>query len=166
MWPLVFGSLLAIGQTPDPAPPALLIEPVHVGKQESVCPVCQESRDCFLRRLVQAYRAYCPKDENNGDNGKPDCANGAQSEEPEKPRRALPAPFNSPPFPTGEYQGYPLVGVPPDDTRYPLMKALYAGSHGEAIKDSRVNVYGWLNASGNYSTSKNSNMPDSYWIVP
>src|SRR5579885_3811602 len=26
-------------------------------------------------------------------------------------RRALPAPFNSPPFPSGEYQGYPLVGV-------------------------------------------------------
>ncbi|HEX4591656.1 MAG TPA: outer membrane beta-barrel protein, partial [Gemmataceae bacterium] len=97
---------------------------------------------------------------------KPSNGNGDTPAEPEKPRRALPAPFNSPPFPSGEYQGYPLVGVPPDDATYPLMKAIYGGPWGEEIKDSRVKVYGWINASGNWSTSKNSNMPDSYWIVP
>ena len=35
------------------------------------------------------------------------------------------------------------------------------GNQGQPIK-----AYGWVNASGNCSTSKNSNTPDSYWIVP
>jgi hypothetical protein len=198
MWPLVFGSLLAIGQTPDSAPPALLIDPIQVGKQESVCAVCQESRDCFLRRLIQAYCEYCPKDEKKGGNGQADCATGANgnsgnttgstngnsgdatggsnggngggngdnSGQPEKPRRALPAPFASPPFPTGEWQGFPLIGVPPSDTVYPVMKAIYGGPLGDEIKDSRIKFYGWLNSSGTWSTSRNSNTPASYWIVP
>jgi hypothetical protein len=103
----------------------------------------------------------------NGGNGQ---ANGnaggnRDSSEPPKPRRALAAPFDSPPFPSGEYQGYPLIGVPPDDTVYPLMKAIYGGPWGEEIKDSRIATYGWFNASGNWSTSRNSNTPDSYWIA-
>ncbi len=61
-----------------------------------------------------------------------------KSEDKEPPRRALPAPFPSPPFPSGEYQGYPLVGVPPSDTVYPLMKAIYKTPWGEAIKKSSV----------------------------
>ena len=51
-----------------------------------------------------------------------------------KKRRALPAPFASPPFPSAEYQGYPLIGVPPSDEVYPLMKTLYNTSYGDAIK--------------------------------
>lgn len=86
------------------------------------------------------------------------------SEEP--PRRALPAPFISPPFPSGEYQGYPLIGVPASDTVYPLMKAVYDSPCGEAIKKSKIQLYGWINGSGNLSNCKNSNTPDSYWIVP
>lgn len=92
-----------------------------------------------------------------------------QDEKPESnepKRRALPAPFASPPFPSAEYQGSPLVGVPPGDTVYPLMKAIYSTPCGEAIKKSRIKAYGWVNASGNLSTCKNSNTPDSYWIVP
>ncbi|MBI3408499.1 MAG: outer membrane beta-barrel protein [Planctomycetes bacterium] len=69
-------------------------------------------------------------------------------------------------MPSGEWQGYPLVGVPPSDSVYPLMKAIYGGPCGDAIKDSRIKAYGWFNASGNWSTARNSNMPDSYWIVP
>lgn len=87
-------------------------------------------------------------------------------EEKEPPRRALPAPFTSPPFPSGEYQGSPLIGVPPDDTVYPLMKALYRTPVGEKMKDWRVRAYGWFNGSVNASNCKNSNSPDSYWIVP
>src|SRR5947209_12308895 len=45
------------------------------------------------------------------------------------------------------------------------MKAIYGGPLGCDIKDSGINVYGWFNASGNWSTSRNSNMPDSYWIA-
>lgn len=92
-----------------------------------------------------------------------------KKDEPEKkepPRRALPAPFESPPFPSSEYQGYPLIGVPPSDTVYPLMKAIYKTPWGEVIKKSRVVAYGWINASGNRSNCRHSNTPDSYWIVP
>jgi hypothetical protein len=90
--------------------------------------------------------------------------------EPQKPsattRRALPAPLPSPPMPSGEWQGYPLIGVPVDTTRYPLMKALQGTLPGDLLDSQRIRVYGWINAAANVSTSKDSNMPDSYWIVP
>jgi hypothetical protein len=99
--------------------------------------------------------------------GKPEEKKEDESESaPEPFRRALPAPLKSPPFPGGEWQGYPLVGLPPADDVYPLMNAIYGGPYGDAIKESRIKAYGWFNASGNWSTSKNSNTPDSYWIVP
>jgi hypothetical protein len=81
-------------------------------------------------------------------------------------RRALPPPLPSPPMPSGEWQGYPLIGVPPDTTRYPLMKELQGTWPGDLLDSERIRVYGWINAAGNLSTSRNSNMPDSYWIVP
>ena len=59
-----------------------------------------------------------------------------------------------------------MIGVPYSTTEYPLMKAIYGGPFGDAIKASRIKVYGWVNPFGNWSTSKNSNTPDSYWIVP
>ena len=91
---------------------------------------------------------------------------GSEQKQAEPERRALPAPFESPPFPSGEFQGYPLIGVPYSDTDYPLTKALYKTCWGEALKKKRIKVYGWINASGNLSNCKNSNSPDSYWIVP
>lgn len=95
------------------------------------------------------------------------CKDSMENSQPEEPkRRALPAPFASPPFPSAEYQGSPLIGVPPNDTVYPLMKAIYCTPCGEAIKKSRVKAYGWVNGSGNLSNCKKSNTPDSYWIVP
>jgi hypothetical protein len=110
----------------------------------------------FCGRLAKAYY-----DEFFPDPNKPD------EEEPEKPRRALPAPLASPPFPSAEWQGYPLVGVPVSEVNSPLTKALWGGGGiGQWLKDERIQVYGWVNASGNWSTAKNSNTPDSYWIVP
>lgn len=90
----------------------------------------------------------------------------SDDENKDPPRRALPAPFPSPPFPSGEFQGYPLVGVPPSDTVYPFMKFIYKTPWGDCIKKSGVQLYGWINASANRSTCKDSNTPDSYWIVP
>ena len=88
-------------------------------------------------------------------------------EEPEPPRRALPSPLNSPPFPSSEWQGFPLIGLPYSTTEYPLTKALYTlGSFGDFLKQERIKVYGWINASGNWSSSDNSNLPTSYWIFP
>jgi hypothetical protein len=84
----------------------------------------------------------------------------------EQKRRALPAPLASPPFPSGEWQGYPLIGVPYDTTRYLLMKELQGTWEGDLIDSERIRVYGWINAAGNVSTSRHSNLPDSYWLVP
>jgi hypothetical protein len=89
----------------------------------------------------------------------------AKSEPPPPPRRARPPPFPSPPFPSAEYQGYPLVGVPPDDSVYPLMQSIY-DTYGDNLKKSRIKAYGWFNGSGNWSNCKHSNSPFSYWLVP
>src|SRR5262249_30452099 len=145
---------------------------------------------CFFTRLVKAYcEAFFPpqkeekddKDSNGADgkNGNGDGKNGdgkngdakdgngdckSKSDDKEPARRALPAPFPSPPFPTGEWQGFPLIGVPVSSTVYPLMKAIYGGPCGEEIKESRVKLYGWINGSYNRSTEHQSNTPSSYWI--
>jgi hypothetical protein len=87
-----------------------------------------------------------------------------KGEEPK--RRSLPAPWNSPPFPGSEYQGYPLIGVPVDTTRWHLMKLLQGTWPGALLDGERIRAYGWVNASYNWSNSHNSNTPDSYWIVP
>ena len=91
----------------------------------------------------------------------------APSNEPEPPRRALPAPLDSPPFPSSEWQGFPLVGVPYGTKEYPLTKALYGTPIiGDFLKGNRIKIYGWINASGNWSSASDSNMPTSYWIFP
>jgi hypothetical protein len=84
----------------------------------------------------------------------------------EPKRRALPSPFAAPPFPSSEYQGFPLIGVPVDTTRYPLMKALQGTWLGDLLDSNRIRVYGWVNAAGNLSSSRKSNTVDSYWVVP
>src|SRR5579863_9291252 len=84
----------------------------------------------FLKRFGQAYS----KD-----------WRGATDSGPEPPRRTLPSPLNSPPFPNSDwsYGGSPEIGAP-DTNVPPLMQALYGGAHGQAWEDSRVKVYGWL----------------------
>src|SRR5262249_15495263 len=88
-----------------------------------------------------------------------------ESNEPEPKRRAMPSPWSSPPFPSSEYQGYPLIGVPYSTKEWPLQKALSGTALGDWLKDNRIYAYGWLAASANLSTSRDSNLPDSYWIV-
>jgi hypothetical protein len=113
----------------------------------------------FFGTLWRAYRnEFFPK--NTSKNG-----NGDEEQKPEY-RRGLPAPWEAPPFPSTEYQGYPLIGVPPSTTNYPFMQAVYATPWGDAIKDTRIKFDGWAAASGNWSTSRQSNVPSSYWIVP
>jgi hypothetical protein len=104
----------------------------------------------FLKRLSQAYA----KD-----------WHGVADSGPEPPRRALPSPLNSPPFPNSDwsYGGSPEIGAP-DTNVPPLMQALYSGSTGDAWERSRVKVYGWLEGSFNLSTSHDSNYPSAYDI--
>src|SRR5215472_5119888 len=90
------------------------------------------------------------------------------------PRRIPPAPFDSPPFPAGDWQigGTPIIGDPGELPPFPLMQAIYEGPYGQAWKDSRVQIYGWVNFSGNISTShpssasQNGNFPLVYDIRP
>jgi len=73
-------------------------------------------------------------------------------------RRIPPAPFDSPPFPSGDWQigGTPIIGDPGNVGPWPLMEAIYAGPHGDAWKKSRVQIYGWEDFSWNLSTSTNT----------
>ena len=45
-----------------------------------------------------------------------------------------------------------------------MTKALWDAS--PALKKTKIKVYGWLNPGGDASTSRNSNIPESYAIVP
>ncbi len=59
----------------------------------------------------------------------PTIGKGPASSGPEPPRRGLPSPLNSPPFPNSDwsYGGAPDIGAP-DTNVPPLMTALYAGA--------------------------------------
>jgi hypothetical protein len=90
---------------------------------------------------------------------------GAAPAPSEPVRRALPSPWDSPPFPGSEYLG-PTIGVPISTPDYPLMHALKDSAIGRWQKESRIDIYGWVNSSWNLSTSKASNLPNVYDIVP
>jgi hypothetical protein len=73
--------------------------------------------------------------------------------------RSLPSPLPNPPFPTSDWDGAPLVGVDATAPNYLLQKAL-------GFTQSKVKIYGWVDVGGNLSTSKYSNSPTSYDIIP
>jgi hypothetical protein len=156
---------LALGQasSPGPAPAAPQGPPPQVPPPiVTVSAIEVAPEGGTPEEAPQSYQRGAP---NTGASNRPETepATGGYKQ---PDRRALPAPFLSPPLPSGEYQGYPLVGVPYDTTRWPLMKAIQGTWLGDFLSAERVNAYGWINASANVSTSKNSNTPDSYWIVP
>ena len=95
----------------------------------------QSDQPGFFGRFVNAYVEEFK--------GSPE---GSPSE-PSPARRALPAPWDSPPYPSGEYQGSPLIGVPVSTKEYPLMKALGGTLLGEWMRDHRLKTYGWVNGS-------------------
>ena len=99
----------------------------------------------FFQRLVQFYQQ--------------DWA-GTNPSTPLPPKRGLPAPLDSPPFPSSDwiYGGAPDLGAP-DGNTYPLMAAL-------GLNDSRTKVYGWVATSIDFSTSSHNNFPVSYDIFP
>ncbi len=80
----------------------------------------------------------------------------------EPARRAPPSPLDGI-FPSSEYLG-PTIGVPDTDPVWPLAKALW--EEFPALEKEKIKVYGWLNPGGDFSTSKQSNVPESYAIVP
>jgi hypothetical protein len=84
----------------------------------------------------------------------------------EEKRRAMPSPFDSPPFPGSEYQGYPLFGVPVDNHQWPLMRFMQGTWYNDVLTTNRIRIYGWVTVEGNVSSSRDTNTPDSYWIRP
>ena len=74
---------------------------------------------------------------------------------PAPPRRGLPSPLDSPPFPSADwsYGGSPTIGEP-DTNSYPLMTAIDG-----AI--SRTKLFGWIDPSVNFSTSTHRNTPEA-----
>jgi len=89
----------------------------------------------------------------------------APANETEPPRRGLPAPFPSPPFPFSDYLG-PTIGIPDTTPDWPLQKSLSGTRLGEFLKDNRIKIYGWFSPSFNLSTSRYSNTPAAYDLVP
>lgn len=104
----------------------------------------------FARRLFEAFFLEEPNPQEEG--------------EAAQPRRLLPAPYQSPPFPFSEHLG-PLIGIR-DDAVWPLMEALEKGPNGDIWKDNRIKIYGWVDPSVTFGTSRNSNIPEVYNIVP
>ena len=78
---------------------------------------------------------------------------GVASTDPAPPRRGLPSPLPSPPFPNADwsYGGSPVIGEA-DTNSYPLMSAWNKAA-------SRTKVYGWVEPTLNFSTSSHSNAP-------
>lgn len=81
-------------------------------------------------------------------------------------RRAYPAPLDGV-FCMTEYPGNAgtlPIGVPDTDPEYPMEKAIYKVL--PQLKQHRIKIYGWGNPGLGYSSSRNSNIPLSYAIVP
>jgi hypothetical protein len=107
----------------------------------------------FVRGVLKAYKDALFPPPSSGD-------------EQEPKRRALPEPWKSPPFPGHEFQGYPLIGVPPEPISNPLMMGIYNSCAGDFFKRSKIGIEGWVTSSYNWSQDRQSNSPTSYWIQP
>jgi hypothetical protein len=131
--------------TTDLAPPAAPAVPAPTDI-DSTDP--DSKYDGFAKRLFDAY--FSEKAADNAD---------------EAPtRRGFEPAFDSPPFPFADHLG-PTIGYR-DTSVYPLIDAFYHGPNGDWWKKSRIKIYGWAEPSYNASTSRNSNYPLSYGLVP
>jgi hypothetical protein len=94
----------------------------------------------------------------NGSTDPPSPQTAAQ----EPARRAMEDPLDGI-FPSSDYLG-PTIGVPDTDPIWPLTKALW--DEFPWLKKNKIKIYGWVNPGGDVSSSKQSNVPESYMIVP
>lgn len=134
---------LAPGQTAE-------IE-LPLGANKSSPSTSQNPKHSFLKRFFNAYR---------------DDWKQTPATDPPAKRRGYPAPVDGPPFPFSDwpYGGSVTIGAPWTQSS-PLMQAIWSGPDGDAWKRSGVQIYGWLNAGCNVSTSNKSrygNFPEAY----
>jgi hypothetical protein len=111
------------------------------------------SKGGFFTRFFQAY----------ADDWK---ATDSGTSTPPPKYRGDPAPVDGPPFPftIWPYGGSVVIGQPFTQAG-PLMTAIWGGSGGDWWKKAGIQVYGWLNAGANVSTSKGggyANFPEAY----
>ena len=118
----------------------------------------------FAERLGDAYRTHFAWNGGEPSAPAPRVVDGAE------------VPVSNPPWPyaTWNIGGTNAIGV---DNLYSsaVMDALYCGRGGQALKDSRLTVYGWLEAGGNlstshsrynYATGSGGNAPAAYTFQP
>jgi hypothetical protein len=98
----------------------------------------------FFARFAKAYRDDWSAAQRD--------APGSTAEIPKF--RGDPVPEGSPPFPFGQWPigGTVWIGYPWTQAS-PLMTAIWEGPHGDWWKKTGVQIYGWLNFGGNWSTS-------------
>ena len=115
----------------------------------------------FLSRLVNAYVVEF-------DASPPAPATQtAQAPSGRLPPPFPPAPLDAPPWPWPDWPfgGTPLLGgATPNSSGNNLMKALSGTSTGDFLKDNHIEIWGWVDAGFNFSTSQgtNGNFPAGY----
>ena len=83
-----------------------------------------------------------------------------------------PAPQTTPPYPFTEwpYGGSTSIGVTrPNSVDSPLMAAMSNTAVGKALNEAHIQIYGWVNFGGNFSTNTvkpGGNWPSSYMYTP
>jgi hypothetical protein len=112
----------------------------------------------FWQRLSDSYKGHLFPDAVSSDGAATSSApapTGLAKEEAQGYRDDLaPPPVTNPPWPYSVYPegGTEVIGYE-NEYHGPLMDAIYCGPHGEAWKDSRIDIYGWFEPGGNVSTS-------------
>ena len=103
-------------------------------------PAAESEQGSLLSRCIDFYRADWT---------------GAAEPSPAAPRRGVPSPLSSPPFPSADwsYGGSPTIGES-DGNVYPLQTCIN-GAKG------RTKVYGWIEPTVNVSTSRDRNYPET-----
>jgi Putative beta-barrel porin-2, OmpL-like. bbp2/Carboxypeptidase regulatory-like domain len=106
----------------------------------------------FLSRFVRAYTD--------------DWKGASTSSEPAPKFRGYPGAVDGPPYPFSvwPYGGSVVIGQPWTQAG-PLMTAIWGGQGGDWWKKNGIQIYGWLNAGANVSTSKGggyANFPEAY----
>jgi hypothetical protein len=115
----------------------------------------------FFTRLVNYYRLEWGHDVAPLD---PKAPPGRRAYWPDAPESVPPMPFNEWP-----YGGSTTIGVTrPSSIDSPLMAALGNTAVGRAMSENNIQVYGWINAGGNFSNAsvRGGNNPAAYGYNP
>jgi Putative beta-barrel porin-2, OmpL-like. bbp2 len=119
--------------------------------------------DDFFSRFINYYRLEWGHDSAPADPKAPPGRRPA-SEVPPVPQSTPPMPFTEWP-----YGGTTALGVTrPSSIDSPFMTAIGNTAVGQALNDSHIQVYGWINAGGNFSnnTVRGGNAPAAYDYNP